>query len=255
MIDSNNLKPLFHENWVDFNPTTLDEPQPECPTCMDAGSLAIRFDDGRNTEYAPCGACALTHAETIVARIPPAFARELNDPTYHDGQRLGTAGKAVHDWAHATVGSLMLVGTPGTGKSTLATAAYRWMIRNVNGIRSAEWVKVPTLLQSIRDSYDRKFSVPVDSDLLSRCRTCDLLLLDDLGAQSVNERNAPWVREQLYSVIDYRSDWNLRTIFTSNLPLPALKVQLGDALTSRIVGVCGSNILAMNGKDLRYGDA
>ena len=246
---------VFGAHRIQVIPWSFESPQspPLCAICNDAGVLADR-SDRQITKYYDCPDCIVRRTEErrsrLVAAIPPAFRRiNLLDPSYVRDGAFGIQATPVNLWLNAER-SILLHGAAGTGKTTLATAAYRWIIENTD-VSTAEWTDVPTLFHTIRASYNHDTKTD-NSDLLERCRVCDLLLIDDLGAQAVNDRNSAWIREQLYYVLNHRSNFERRTIFTSNMAPGALKGPLGEPIASRIVGMCGAYVITMGGKDVNH---
>ena len=69
---------------------------------------------------------------------------------------------------------------------------------------------MPDLLDNLRHSY----SNPNEStfyELFDSVRNCELLILDDFGAQQMTD----WALEKLYQIITHRHDRLLRTVITS----------------------------------------
>lgn len=237
---------------------TDEEPEPErCTSCHGTG-LRSR-PNGRLTTYVECGDCSeerrLDRASVLYKKIPAEYRRTFNDyftfvngsPVYHKD------GLIAEEWAWHGTGSIIFTGNVGLLKTTLATAAFLYRITHFDNppVRTAEWIEAPELLAQIRRSYSGH-----ETDIVERVKHCDLLLLDDIGRVSVNDRNAPWVQQELLAVIGWRHNNALPTIFTSNLSILQLESQIGDALVSRIVGMCdgGKNIIVMDaGTDMRYG--
>jgi len=120
---------------------------------------------------------------------------------------LEKALKAATDFARKPHGWLVLTGSYGCGKTHLAAA-----IANALTDRGSPplFIVVPDLLDHLRAtfspnsnaSYDRRFE---------EIRTAPLLILDDLGTQSMT----PWVREKLYQLFNYRYNAELPTVITS----------------------------------------
>ena len=240
-----------------FAPVEI-EPGPDCPRCEDHHALAIRDAGSRLTTYIDCPDCATkrTAERRImqVAAVPPAYQHTFDDYARHAPKGSLKYAATAREWAQSGEGSIMFQGNTGVLKTTLASAAYLWRIEN-RDVRSAEWTKAAAVIAEIRRSYDRDTRGPTATDILERLRVCDLLLLDDVGAVAINDKNAAWVHETLNTILDWRHDWQLPCIFTSNLSVAHLKAQLGDAIVSRIVGMCGggSRVVVMDaGKDLRY---
>lgn len=76
-------------------------------------------------------------------------------------------------------------------------------------------------------------------------RRTELLLVDDLGAA----KNSEWVEEITYRLLNGRYEDVRPSIFTTNLPLPQLREQLGDRLASRLVEMCA--VVSIDGTDRR----
>jgi DNA replication protein DnaC len=240
-------------NWT-APPGTPDPPAPpRCPVCHDVGEVAIRIP-GQLTQYAPCMSCSI-RVDRLIAKMPTDYRRTFDDfQSFAPTPELQALGQGALAWAERGEGSMLFIGPVGTFKTTLASAIYTWRCQH-GMVRTAEWVSMPALIQSIRVSYDPETRVPVESLLIERVKRCDLLVLDEVGGVAITDRNAPWVQEQYYDVIEHRSSEHLATIMTSNLSHAQLKAQLGPAIASRIVGMCRGHI-AVTGvfDDIRYAE-
>lgn len=237
-------------NWTASPGTPHPPSPPRCPVCHDAGVVAIR-DPGMLSRYVDCTACTIK-VDHLLARVPLDYRHTFAEfQAYAPTRELQDLGAAMLEWAERGDGSVLLVGPEGTLKSSLAGAAYLYRVQH-GIVRNAMWVSAPDLLEEIRQSYDLERGVAVASLPVERARQCDLLVLDDLGTVSVSEKNAPWVQEQFYRVLDHRSAERLATIMTSNLSIEQLKNQLNRALVSRIVGMCRGRVAFTASADVRY---
>lgn len=101
---------------------------------------------------------------------------------------------------------LYLHGSFGSGKSFLLASLFNELAKsNVKSII----VYYPELLRSLKESFNDDFETR-----MSNLKTVDLLLIDDLGAESVT----PWSRDEILgTILQYRMDSKLPTFFTSNL--------------------------------------
>lgn len=231
-------------------PGTPDPATPACAACQDVGSLAVR-EPGQSVRYVACPHCEIA-VRRLLAKIQPDFL----EATFARGGQVPMAPDAAlvwrltQQWAASGSGSILLLGEFGALKTTLATAAWRYRVEE-RLAASAEWVVVPDFLEDIRRSYDPSGGLAL-SLAFERARTTELLLFDDLGAERVNERNQDWVQEQLYRLLNWRSNQRLATIFTTNLSLAQLEQRLGRAIASRIEGMCGDQIWVLDpGVDFR----
>lgn len=135
-----------------------------------------------------------------------------------------------------------LWGPCGTGKTYAAAHAVRAFA--LSG-RRARLVTTTALLDGIKDGFDRGG----DHGALERAERCDLLALDDLGA----ERATGWALETLTRLIDTRTARGLPTVVTSNYRLGELRDMwggvTGQRIASRVAGAC--DIANIGGEDRR----
>jgi DNA replication protein DnaC len=126
----------------------------------------------------------------------------------------------------------------GNAKTTWATRIMRAYFRHIaydfkmdrsRGV----YVNVPEFFKMLKDSFNSE----VDGlDLLKeRIERADVVIWDDIGA----EKPSDWVRDVLYSYINLRYSKNLAQLFTSNMSLKDLAIQLkDDRMTDRITEQC-----------------
>ena len=138
---------------------------------------------------------------------------------------------------------LILKGTVGTGKTTLAIAIMRKAVEQgirclfVNNISLND--KLLNLLNS-----DRKDLANYDKLL----RTVPLLVIDDFGAES-DRNNRSWVVEKMESIIGDRYDRMLPIIITTNLGNDELKERYNLRIFDRLRDTC--DVLNFKGQSLR----
>lgn len=119
----------------------------------------------------------------------------------------------------------LLAGTTGNGKTHLAIAAM-----NEFGLGKAYFWKVPDFLKWIREMhFDRGFR---ETEILRDYQENDFLLVfDDLGV----EKQTEWAEEQLYGVLDARSDARLPTIITSNVDVAKIDQRIKSRYSPGLV--------------------
>ncbi len=120
---------------------------------------------------------------------------------------LETAFTEARKFAATPQGWLIFSGTHGCGKTHLAAA-----IGNFRADLGEQpiFLSVIDLLDHLRATFNPNSTITLDRRF-EEIRTCPLLILDDLGAQSAT----PWAREKLYQLFDYRYITALPTIITT----------------------------------------
>jgi DNA replication protein DnaC len=144
------------------------------------------------------------HASRTFARFDDRQAEGL---TAEEFRSLEKAFKAAVDFARKPRGWLVLTGSYGCGKTHLAAA-----IANALAERGSPplFIVVPDLLDHLRATFSPNSSASYDRRF-EEIRTAPILILDDLGTQSMT----PWVREKLYQLFNYRYNAELATVITT----------------------------------------
>ena len=135
---------------------------------------------------------------------------------------------------------VILKGSVGTGKTSLAVAILQEVIRKYG---RGYFIPMATLFDRLlsmskgeREEFER---------FENRVRTTPLLVLDDLGAEYENN----WVRNKVDSIITERTNRLLPTIITTNLKANELMTGYQERTYDRLKG--SSLILNFTGESLR----
>lgn len=135
-----------------------------------------------------------------------------------------------------------LYGLPGRGKSFQAAAllmrAWDVLTARRGHPPGCRWWRTDLMLNHMRSLQGKGEFIAWFDDIL----TCDVLVLDDFGAERVTE----WAREQLLLILSERYDQHRCTILTSNFSLGELAHRIsestddpsGERIASRISEVC-----------------
>lgn len=146
----------------------------------------------------------------------------------------------MKNWLSNPKDILLMIGSPGTGKTTFCSAVIDWMFGKVPSIRY--WNE--------RDIYERLRAMIGSSQggdyikELSYILDDYLVIIDDMGSAGFND----WRREVWLEIIDSRYNSNLPTIITSNLTMAQIRDQMGERSYSRLMDK-GNKIITMHGHD------
>jgi DNA replication protein DnaC len=186
------------------------EPRREGPP----GTVASRCD---------CGMEERAALVTTRARIPKryehcdfeSYVPDLTDGKTYTAQHAQNMKQAkfltqgfVRDYPAAAEKGLLLMGPSGVGKTHLAVAALKELIRRGHGGLFCDYRE---LLKEIQGSYNAA-SDSTEMSILEPIRNVEVLVLDDLGATKPSD----WVRDIVGIVLNARYNENRTTLITTN---------------------------------------
>jgi DNA replication protein DnaC len=123
-------------------------------------------------------------------------------------------------------GGILLYGGVGIGK-TYATACICNELME-NG-KTTLVMNLGLYLIKIRREW-----AEAENDVLNYVKTCDLLVIDDLGSENVSE----FTKEKIFNLIDTRYRANRPMLITTNLTPVEIEKTLGSRIADRIAGTC-----------------
>ena len=110
---------------------------------------------------------------------------------------------------------LFLTGNFGCGKTYLVAAAFNELAKKGKKVACLYY---PEFLRSLKERFSDDYR-----EIFDKVKKCDLLLIDDIGAETVT----CWNRDEvLGTILQYRMQENLPTFFTSNLSINELETHL-----------------------------
>jgi DNA replication protein DnaC len=174
--------------------------------------------------------------------LKPADEIDTNQPAY----------KATKNWDGW--GNLTLCGNVGTGKSFAAVCALRRWV----GLRTSRSIDAGAGLPYIRDNirytvlpyveWKRAFEICDNREFREKAKKAAILVLDELGAESLNEYSTAILNDLLSHRYDNDA---LATIITTNLTPDALEQRYGPRMMDRLSGEEGV-IVVVDGKNMRF---
>lgn len=222
-----------------------------CDLCDGTSWKSITVDGVPRVTRCDCWHQQLYDTLLKNARIPRRYQHcELtNFETHTDSQRTAhrRALKLVEAFPTADRG-LLLFGEAGVGKTHLAVALLKEIVRRKGG--RAVFYETRELLKLVRDTYSARAEAS-ELDVLQPVLEAELLVLDDLGA----EKKSEWVEETLGLVINTRYSERRLTVITTNLAdvdntePTSMAYQLGLRTRSRLKEMC--DWVCMEGVDTR----
>lgn len=243
-------------------------PEP-CPLCNGEGWVPSATPDPRQARLQapgrpPMEPCACVRARARQQRLIHAGIPKEYQACTFDNFRAYTP--ALIDALHLARGyadrypamtfqqrdpaGLLLIGQTGVGKTHLAAALLTTIISGT-GIHGLFYT-TRELLRRMRDSYNPAIQT-TEHQVLDPILTCDLLVLDDLGA----ERLTDWVADTMDLIIDTRYSAGRPVIVTTNFPdvdddeeVNGLGARVGFRTRSRLHKMC--RFVTLDGADYRH---
>ena len=124
-------------------------------------------------------------------------------------------------------GSLYIYGGAGVGKTHLACAMAKFLLKS--GLE-VKFYNTSDFLEKLREDFKRDYDDDEEGLFRDIMNFEGVLILDDLGAESVTD----WVLERLYLIINKKYEDMVPIIFTSNCDLEVLTTRMGDRVSTRI---------------------
>ena len=134
--------------------------------------------------------------------------------------------------------NILFVGATGLGKTHLSLAIAKEVTAKGHFVLYGS-------AQNFLETLEREHFGKKEGDTLSQLQQCDLLILDDLGA----EFTSPFVAASVYNIINTRILSGRPTVVSTNLSLREIESRYTERLLSRFVGCY--EVLEFLGRDVR----
>ncbi|MDK2971786.1 MAG: replication protein DnaC [Candidatus Sumerlaeota bacterium] len=219
-----------------MTPAKTKASEPEiCPHC---GGYGLIVGDDGNVTKCQCGLWDEEKHRLAMerARIPARFRnKRLSTFRVAPGD---TVRRDIRKFAESYARSftpkeergLILRGGTGSGKTHIATGILHEVLRNGY---SGLYVNVSSLMARLQYSFE-KDSEERQEEILGEMDSADLLVFDDLGAESARD----WIRDRIYLIINNRYESCRALIVTTNCDDSELAVRNGERVVSRLHEMC-----------------
>lgn len=201
-----------------------------CPVCREARIQAERAKaEAEKAKEREARICEQLEASGIAPRFMNCTLDNYEAKNPGQQKALKFAQDFVNGFEDVlTTGrSAVFVGTPGTGKTHLASAIAQAVARRYNA--SFCYVTVLRAMRAIKATW-REDSERSESEVIWKLTSPDLLILDEVGVQFGSE----FEKNILFDVINYRYEHRKPTIFLSNLAASELTAYLGERVIDRL---------------------
>lgn len=131
----------------------------------------------------------------------------------------------VINWMKNLENFLVLVGTPGTGKTYFCAALGNYLLDQKKEVR---YTHTRDFLGAVKKTFDDPGKNPLE--YIRALSQLPILILDDVGSTL----NTEWQIENILALLDFRYSNNRPTIITTNLTSDLMKELLGERISRRV---------------------
>ena len=225
-----------------------DDPAPRytCPKCEDTGFVGAKRCECYEALLRAEAAKRITGASMLESCGFESFSLEYYSdkpqppqnavPREVMARTLRVCREYAADFSRDS-GNLLMIGGTGLGKTHLSMAIARAAIDKGFGVVYCSAQSIFAQLQ--REQFSR------EDETLSGLLGCDLLILDDLGAELINQFSVA----QVNVIVNSRIISKLPTIISTNLSVAELEKAYSERFVSRVIG--SYRRLGFIGRDVR----
>lgn len=242
-FDFYNLKQTMYETLKKFGyDINLIEPKPNCEKCKDTGSV-----NGKQCE------CLKQKVNEKILKL--AGLSEKNYYTFDsidkkvmkENAKLNKIFELSKTYAekypNVKYKNMVFIGKVGVGKSYLLDCIASELIKHNNFVVYTTAFNLSNMLLTAltKKTYEQQ-------DIFSTLIDCDILIIDDLGSELMQKELS---LTNLFNILNERKIKGNATIISSNLMPEEIDEKYGNRISSRIFDKRNTQIILVEGKDLR----
>ncbi len=214
----------------------------ECEKCNDTGFVGTKMCECMRSELILAGYESSGIGRLIKTQSFESFSleyyRQTNEQLESMSRILAACMSYAEEFEPEKSGNLLFMGTTGLGKTHLSTAIAKKVIEKGYD------VVYETMQNILSDFESQRFGHSYENQT-ERYFTCDLLIIDDLGAELTNQ----FTVAALYNLLNTRINNSKPMIISTNLGVKEIRERYNDRITSRLFGEFETKMFF--GKDIR----
>ncbi|MBP3375708.1 MAG: ATP-binding protein [Clostridia bacterium] len=219
----------------------------ECEECGDTGTVDNRMCKCMRKKLIEAGIKSSGMSELIKKQSFENFSLDYYKQNPENYRRMSAILDVMKKYAESfspeTSGNIAMFGGTGLGKTHLSSAVAAVLIENGNDVYYTSATNMFADFEEKRFGSSASYDVTGD---VSQYFSCDLLIIDDLGAEMINQ----FTVSCLYNVINTRINRKKPTMLSTNLTQEEFKKKYWDRISSRVIGEY--LVLPFFGEDIRW---
>lgn len=226
-------------------PSDYTDVKYECEKCSDSGYVGIKMCDCMRNALVMAGYESSGIAELLRRQTFESFSLDYykqNPESYKMMEKIFSYAKSyAENFQNGVSENIAMFGGTGLGKTHLSSAIAKKVIEKGNDVFYV------TAVGMVSDFEAEQFGGQhmQRGELTDRYFDCDLLIIDDLGAEMANQ----FTVSCLYNLLNVRINRRAATILSTNLTQQELFKKYNERITSRVIGEF--RILPFSGTDIR----
>lgn len=227
-------------------PADYSDPRYECEKCHDSGYVDGEICECMKLRLRMAGYESSGIAKLMGEQTFESFRLDYYRTNQRSYENMSYVLRTMREYAESfnpdKSGNLLLLGGTGLGKTHLSTALAKTLIDN--GYDVVYTGAIGMIADFEKNRFGNSAGGESGNDL-DRYYSCDLLIIDDLGAEVSNQ----FTVSTIYNVLNNRISLGLPTVISTNLNQTELNARYWDRITSRILGEFRP--LLFSGSDVR----